>query len=441
MFQKVCPVLSRILTCFISVFLFTFGQAASAAVDEVVLAQLVRSGQSNIARQQLAASNPTQADILFLDALISKNERDFGKTILLLEQVLILKPNHLNARREKAHVLLLAGKYDLAERNIRELQRFDTGQGMANVYNTMLRSIQAGRPFGISGQFALLPSTNVNRGTFSTKINNNLTTGANSKATTGVGVQLGVNAYARMFLTDGSQNRVDVALTSTTYAARQFNSAVASVQFSHRRQLNPKTVVSFGPYWRFILSENDLWSEVTGIDEPDSDRRDYGFAANINRSVDAKTRVTAALKYEYQNYFYRPSETGHFVQGTLAATHSTSPSLRYSTGLQLSRSTAQRDDLQYRGIKLTTGVERIFKGGTVIGATVNLGTRNYDGAIAGFPTREDTFGGVSVSFQNNQLQFNGLTPRTTCTYSRNKSNIALYQNKITECYLGVTKRF
>ncbi|MEM7212659.1 MAG: tetratricopeptide repeat protein [Pseudomonadota bacterium] len=140
---------------------------AWAAPDEARIAALISAGRIDEARQVLEASNPSEADRRFFEARLAKARGDLDAAIRQFRAVLSADPRHLNARRKLAHSLMLAEQYDSAEFHFRELIRIDPSPRLVAQYRQFLAVIDDNQPLSMGVFGAVLPSTNVNRGSTS----------------------------------------------------------------------------------------------------------------------------------------------------------------------------------------------------------------------------------------------------------------------------------
>lgn len=397
------------------------------------LAKLIGQGDVALAKAELAQSNPSKADVLFFDALVAKSEKNWDRALPLLEQVIILQPNHMNARREMAHVLLLSKRFRLAERNIKALQDFDPVPQMQRAYQIWLSQIQLQKPYGISGRFALMPSTNVNRGTDNTLFGSAFgvqTISSASRTTSGVGLQLGVDGFWRGPIKGGRQNNFNWSVTSTAYKKSQFNSVIGTLQFRHARKIGASALMNLSPYVRYTFREDD------------ADHRDIGILAGVQNKIGPKRTLNTKITYEYRDYLTQDFNSGQFFELNSHITVQPSAGFQYGAGLTLTRATPNAEHGAYRGAQVMVNATRAFSGGLVLGGALKAGVRDYDINYTGlaFP-RADDFFGLEVSLQHKQFNVWGFVPKSTCSFVKTTSNVAFFDSKVTECHLGVSKRF
>lgn len=417
-----------------SFFIFSvISTSTQAQPNEALIASLIRSKNTQAAYHELTRSNPTKADILFFQALVAKHSGELNAAAKLLDKTLIVFPNHLNARRERAHVLFLSKKFKLAERNFQELLDLDATPQMQNVYRGFIREIQRRKPFGISGYFAFKPSSNVNRGTENLiydSVIGDFVIDPKSRATSGIGLQIGLTGFYRMHPNNKSQNILTWDIGATRYQESRYNSATATLRFSHERRLQNQTKLSFGPHYRYTWRKDS------------ADNQAFGVKAALRHKLSPRDILETAVVYEYRKYFHQSHNTGGFANLSFNVIHQQAPNLSYTLGMDATTHSPNAQHAVYNGLKISGGLTKAWRGGYVTGLKFNTGFKHYmtDYPLAGKP-RQDRFYGLSLSVQNNTINIKGFVPRVTCSYTNNTSNIKFYDHDVTECALNITKRF
>lgn len=418
-------------------FLVTFATSTTHALarpNEVLIAQLIRSNQPAAAQKELDRAAPTQADRLFFAGLQAQHQKNYSKAAKLFAATIDADPNHMNARRELAHVLFQQQKYKLAERQFRNLITLDNAPQARELYERFLNEIRNRKPYGVSGWFSLLPSSNLNRGSERLVYDSaagNFTINERSRAMSGVGIQGGVSGYFRKVINDRSRNIFTWSVSGQVVEDSYFNIGTVRLGYTHEHLVNPKRLISLGTYlghsWRGDKADHHL------------------FGANLSmvQVLSPKDKLTLSAGYEWQEYVYQSYNTGPFSRLSARYDHQKSPSLAYNLKLDLSMRRPRAKHAEYKGIRLEAGLAKSWSGGVSAALSVNGGLRDYTAPfpLSGGTTRLDRFYGVSGSVQNNKLNIRGFVPKLTCSYTKNTSNIAFYQYDVTECNVGITKRF
>jgi len=111
-------------------------------------------------------------------------------------------------------------------------------------------------------------------------------------------------------------------------------------------------------------------------------------------------------------------------------------------GGTLERSTPSLEYHRYWGASLRAGynfdLSDTLRAGVDFGATL----RQYDTA---FPSvdfaRRDEIYRIGVSLSSSRIKIMGSTPKLSCSYKVQTSNIALYSSETTDCRIGWNYRF
>lgn len=406
---------------------------ALSKANEALIALLIRNGDVEGAYYEVANSNPHPADLLFFRALVEQANRNYAQAIALLSQTIEANPNHINARRELARTLFLQGSYRLAERRFQKLLLIDQSQEMHSIYKGYIKEIHRRRPLAIFGNFSILPSSNINRGTENLLFDTNIgqfVIDPSSQRVSGIGAQGGLTGSYRFLSNGQSRNTILWNLNGTLYEQSIFNSATASLRFSHETPVNQTTVLGFGLSYRYTWREDS------------ADNRALGLHFSLLNSLSPRDRLRFDIDYEQIEFSNQPYNTGPFAQLDATYIHQHSPSLSYSFETEFSRRETNARHSAYSGAEVSTSIRNEWSGGYIGSISLNAGARAYDGE---FPLtgeiRGDRYYGISISVQNRNWTYRGFSPRISCSYIKNFSNIAFYQYDATECNVGINRRF
>ncbi|MEP5151403.1 surface lipoprotein assembly modifier [Planktotalea sp.] len=417
----------------LSIVVFCIAGVSEARPDEAKLSSLVKAGHIEQARSILQRSNPRDADFTFFEALIARHAGEFDKAERLLRDTLALSAEHMNARRELAHVLFVKKNYRSSARAFKLLHNVEPDPKMKALYGTYLRAISNQQPFGIFGHFAFLPSTNVNRGTndlvYDSVIGDFVIDPA-SRASSGVGIQLGTSGFLRDAGTKTSRNTITWNLIGNKYKASSFDSAVGVLRFTHLHRLSNRTELAVTPNVRYTWRNNS------------SNQRAVGVSFSVRQKLSARDSLRFVAQTEYRNYFEQAHNSGRYSGAELGYIRQLSHALSYTLGLSLNAGSPNSAHARFRDLAVSIGYNNRWNSGLITRFRAEVGTKIFesDFPLAG-KEREDSYYGLSVSLQNNDWNVLGFTPSLTCSYSSNKSNIAFFQHKVTECNLGISKSF
>jgi hypothetical protein len=415
---------------------WAFGLApAHARPNDSLISQLLSQGQFATAKKVLEQGDPTELDKLFFVARVLKATGRTDDAIKLFVEILNRDPNYINARRELAHTLLTAGKYDAAQTQLTLLQRIDQNPQMLAGYQQMQGIIAQNRPVGISGIFALLPSTNINKGTSNTVFDTvlgPLVIDPTSQPVSGIGVQLGLSGYFRKVIDANSRIALQWSLAGTLYKNPALASQNGEIALPYEHQF-ANGGMTIAPFYRVNWGQTGLSLQTTGL----------RFSAT--HKLSAQNRIALSLSYEERDYPQTSYQNGGFGSETLSFSRQINPSLSYTIGAAFEQSSVfdpTKTHLAYNGGKLFASVSKAWDGGLRTGFGVEAGYRQF---VGDYPLttapRADQFYGVNFSLSHARVQVAGFVPSLHCAYTFNASTVAFFDFNVLDCTLGLSKEF
>ncbi len=416
--------------------IWAFGAGmAHARPDDSLISQLVSQGQFATAQEVLEAGDPTELDNMFFVARVLKATGRSEDAIALFVEILTRDPNYINARRELAHSLLAARKFNAAQTQLGILQRIDSNPQMLAGYQQMQGLIDQNRPIGISGVFALLPSSNINKGTSNTVFDTVLGTlviDSTSQPVSGVGLQVGVSGYFRKIINAQSNISLKWSLSGNFYEDPTLSSVTGELSLPYSRRM-ANGGYTIAPYYRTSWDENGLSQQATGLQ----------FSAD--RRLSAQNRLALSLTYEERDFPTAAYQNGRFSSESLSFTRQISPSLSYQFGAAFEQSApfaSSSAHLAYNGSKVFVSINKAWQGGLRTGLGLEAGYRNF---VGDYPLttapRYDEFYGVNATLSHARVQIAGFVPSLRCGYTFNTSNVAFFDFEVVDCTLGITKEF
>ena len=441
----------------IALFLALAGNAATARPDDTLISQLISQGQFATAQEVLAQGDPSELDELFFIARVFKATGRAEEAVAALVEILNRDPNYINARRELAHTLLTTGRYDAAQTQLDMLKRVDSNPQMQAGYQQMLSIIAQNRPFGISGVFAFLPSTNINKGTSNTVFDTVLGTlviDPESRPDSGVGLQLGVSGYFRKVINERSRISLQWSAAQNFYQNPRNASITGEISIPYEVRF-AKGGFSLAPYYRASWGSLKTSDASGTYGDPVYIPAAYaenaftlqatGLRAAADWRVSAQNRLALALTYEERDYPHASYQNGAFSSETLRFSRQISPSLSYQIGATFEQSipfAGTSAHLAYNGGKLFASVNKAWDGGLRTGFGLEAGYRQF---IGDFPLttapRADDFYGVNFSLSHARVQIAGFVPSLRCDYTLNTSNVAFFDFEVVNCTIGISKEF
>ncbi|MEM8658043.1 MAG: surface lipoprotein assembly modifier [Pseudomonadota bacterium] len=407
--------------------------AEAQVPSDAAIVDLIAAGRTDDAAALLETTNPSAADRQFFQGRVLKAEGQFDAAIAQFRDILQGEPGYLNARRELAHTLLLNGEFAAAEFHFRTLLRIDTDDALREGYWQFLDIIARERPFGLSAQFALIPSTNVNRGSaraiFDPKNPNIPPLRITSQGEAGVGLLLGVSGFYRAPLGPRTRWTFDWGLQGRKYQDHTHDTATNSLRLGLDHRLT-RTRLTFGTFSRATWRQDEDHNLALGVD------------AGIERSVGQRTTLFANTLTEARRYPNASQSNGPFYASQLGLSYALRPDLRLTLGASFDASRPESRHQAYDGYALFGRASKSWGGGlqTVLGLEAGLRDYKEDFPLTTF-RREDEFYRIDATLRASRWSIRGFMPTTTCSYTRNISNVAFYDYDVAECRASFVRRY
>ncbi len=407
--------------------------ALDTRAQVIEIKKTINQGDLQRAQQLLNASDLNPNLKLFFRASILKRAGQYDRAINAFREYLRHDPGSILARQELAHTLYLNKDYTSARYHFAELLRIDAKGQMRNSYAGYIRQIDAEKPFGFSGSFALLPSTNVNRGSQHLVFNTGtgqFTIDPGSRQASGIGVEAGVSGSFQTRISPTNRLIFNAGLNGRYYSALpDYNTLTGSLaaNLEHKNQTQ---------VWTFGVSASHT-RKPTGKNTATT-----GASLSVTQKISPKLTLSLGSSYTFTKHAQSANSTGGQGALSLGISQQISTSLSLQYGLFVSQARPKGLHLQYNEQRITFGISKNWTGGiqTQIGA--KLGVRSYVGdfPLVGHP-RNDQYLTLNFAVLNSAINYKGFTPRLDCSHTIGKSNIALYDHKITECRIGLTREF
>lgn len=400
------------------------------------ISRLINQGKIAAAAAILESSNPSAVDRLFFNGRLFKAQGRLDEAIATFREVLRQDPGHLNAEFELALSLMDSQAYDAAEFHFERLVRIDRREDMRDSYYRILDVIDRNKPFGINGSFSLLPSTNVNRGSaktvFDTRVGR-FVIDPDSRRKSGVGVQAGIDGYLRKRLDPQNRLILDWSLIGAKYRDKSFDSVTLNLAPSYEHII-PQSRRRITPYMRYRWSGND------------DDNIAIGLQLSMLYNFDNRNTLGMSAAQEYVIYSHLENLNGFNTRLRFSLQHQYDRDLSIWGGIGGDVARPRSGHNQYNGASIFIGAEKAWKGfwsgGLHTTLSPTIGKRRYE---ENFPLtdrpREDSYYRVAASLYHTRLNFFGITPKLSCFYTLNRSNISFYDYEVFECVTALTSKF
>ena len=409
-------------------------EASSTRVElEKELTALMNAGRIDEARQLLLSRPHDDADLFLFEGRLLKLQNQFTASAEVLDKALRQRPTDIVIRRELAHVLFLAQRYQQAQKHLTKLVRQDPDPSLRPQYVSMLNVINDKRRLSYRLSISLEPSTNITNGasaeffhapTASIRIDDN------SRETSGLGLTFDLKTTFSAFHSERDNLAFDFGVKATRYSVSHANSKdVYALGVSY-------TVL--GDLWRFQIRPY-LEEELTN-GQPD--QTTLGLSMDWKTKVSPAGEIGAVLTTERQTKDVSPKSTGTDSSLHTSYRHNLSRNTAIQLGLLLEQNKTGLAHNQYLGQRLDFSADHVFNSGLVGHARLSFGNRNFS---ENFPLlsfeREDEYIELVLQFQKSSWHLFGFSPIVACKHVQNSSNISLYTYDSTSCTGTLTRGF
>lgn len=396
------------------------------------LLEMVGQSQYDKARAALAKTPHSPIDALFLEAQILAHQGRLAEAVAIYRAILAANPALVPVRQILAQTLLNMGDWDAARFHFRTLMEAEPNANLRVQYANALRLIEQKTPSGINASFAVIPSTNVNRGTSNTTISTGLGSfviDPNSREESGIGFQVGVNAFLRQPYGEDGVFTFSAGASQTIYSNDEFNvtQPTVSAAFTRTGATSSWTATAFA----------SRAYRGTG-----NDSQTFGLQYAGRRQFEGANVLTYSAVAQNTEYDQQPVQSGPTYSLDIGMQRQIDPTMAVMGGLKLTRGLPEGDHLKYIATGLYGGVSKNWRGGWSAFAGLEVGFRSYDANFTALPfLREDEYVTLRGSLLNSTLSYAGFAPRVNCSYQVNRSNVAFYDYDAAECSFEFTRGF
>lgn len=391
---------------------------------------LITAGDDAAARATADASSPVDRELV--EALIDQRDGRITEAIAHLRTVLRLRPDHRLARRLLANALATDGQYEAAEYHFNRLLEDEPDPEARASYARALRAISARKPVGVTAALAVVPSTNINRGTanqvFPTDFGDVVIDEDNLGAS-GLGLALSAGAFHRFELPGGQRLQIDAKVATILYDKPQFNQHTLTL----RGSLSDTTD---GQSWSVAPEVSRAYLAGEAMYDRAAIALARGWTTSPRRGV-----ILGALA-EYRDYVTDDALSGPRFEVEARLRQQLTPRVRVETSLGLKRGDTQSAAFQYDGVEVGARLSRAYDSGLRLDVGATYEWRPYRGDFTGVTfAREDGIASVDFSVFNDKWTIQGAAPTYGCKLTWARSNIAFYDYSVQECTIGFTRNF
>ena len=168
----------------------------------------------------------------------------------------------------------------------------------------------------------------------------------------------------------------------------------------------------------------------------------FGLSLSGRRALTGPNILTYSATGQQIEYDTVTNQSGPTANFKLGLVRNVDRTLSLNGGFTFGRALPEGDSFKYRSVGVEAGVGKLWTGGWTTYAGVEYGVRWYDARFAATGTfRNDRYLSLIGSVLNSTFSWNGFSPRLSCAYNTNASNVAFYDYDAVECYVAFTRGF
>jgi len=385
--------------------------------------ELVQQGDFDGARAALAKTPHGDVDELFLEAQILTAQGLPGEAVKIYRALLAVQPGQIQIRQILAQTLFLMGDYAAARFHFRELLESDRREGVTQQYANALRQIEQRTPSGVSASFAIVPSTNINRGTTNTYIQSDDPTSGtisdSGKETSGIGMQIGVSGFYKIPRAQGGLYTLTASATQVLYSETIYNvfQPTLAIRFENG---NEAGIWSWEVFARRTYRRDTI--EPNAINPTNRSANSFGLSFSGRRALGGANILTYSTLLQHTeydgpkepNYKSLEVQSGPSATFKLGLQRNLNNTTALNGGITLGRGLPKAVSFKYRTAGIDVGVSKTWKGGwaTYVGAETGLRWYDADFGFTGMK-RNDRYLTLTASVLNSTLSWNGFSPRVS----------------------------
>ncbi len=397
----------------------------------VIRAAIVQENY-DAAQTLLAASRFDRGDLgyeaAFYQAIIFREGGRLEDAITLLRQIVTERPDIRGARFELAQTLALDGQRDAAEYHLGILAESASSAAEREQFESAIDLLERDNRFSFTGFVTIAPSTNFSNGASTDTIRLfGLPFEIENTEQSGVGLSYGgTGIFAQPI---GRERQLFFA------TGAQFNEFPGS-EFDNRI-FTLRGGIQFGPPLRRLTLEL-----VTDRRDVDGELSDTSQGGRVAARYPLAPRWLADAEFAFADREFERSDDRLVRDLEFTLRHAVASNVSVSGGVIVEDTRADTDFNSFGGRGVVLGAARQFANGLVVDGQVEYVARNYDEDFVGLgDRREDRITRVRLSALSSRLQFRGIAPRVSLTYTRQNSNVPIFDFDAYGAELTLTRSF
>ena len=409
---------------------------------EVLLARNDLEPARTLLEELEAHPSPDRArtnQVQFLLGLLDLQDKDYDSAITRFRRILVSEPNTVRVRLEMGRAYFLAGRYADAEQQFMYARAGKVPPAVLANIDRFLGAIRQLKTFTYGFSIAIAPDTNVNAGPATdavTLCGLPFQLSPNAKANSGVGLVLDTNAEwaPRIGPSTGPRMkwRVGGLLHRVQYRETDFDDMTLGLYTGPHLTLKRWDLNLLGNVSR-------RWYGDRGY------TKSYGPSADATYYLTTRLGLGLAVNLNQTDYEQNAQQNGLGHSVTLSSFYTPTTSSYMRGAVTFGRQDAALAGYAFDSRQYGLTYVREFAGGITASISPAITHLAYDAPLAGvgdgLTPRRDWQYSAQVSVLYRRIDWEGLTPKLSYTYTKNDSNLGLYTFHRSHFEIGFTKSF
>jgi tetratricopeptide (TPR) repeat protein len=402
----------------------------------IMLAKTGRADQAELLLQQYPLQGPLASNrTIFIQGLICSARHDLPAAAAKYRQALASDPHLTLVRSELAQTLAAMDENESAKHHLELLKADAPNVTEAQGVQSFIDRIDAKRPYTVAGYISLAPSTNFNGGSSHTTVYSPVLGWGDipqtSQKTSGIGVTGGVSLGFNKRLNDYFQLVTAANVDGRAYEDSDYD----LVSFSESAEM--RRIFSGG-----YVSAGLVSSQLVAPSSLKLSYYSYGPRVAIAKDLGQRNRLLASTVYEFRDYGSGSSQNGWASTSTATISHAVDASFSLNATAGYDHVAQGFDFTSYHTYSLGLGAYKELSHGITLQLDAMAKFSDFEGInpVASLARQDRRYIG-SATITKRDWNLMGFAPSLNYTYTRNVSNIALYDYDSHSVDFRLTKDF
>lgn len=380
---------------------------------------------------------------LFIQGLVLESQSNLTGAAKKYREALARDPSLTLVRVQLAQVLGSLGQDDSAKHHLQLLEAEAPNDDVANSIKSFMDRIDAKRPITFSGFVSAAPSTNINSGSSHTQVyapgfGQDVTFDiyAADQKQSGIGIAAGVSAGFSKRLGNHWEAVLAADISTGIYADKDYNSVGLSQSAEMRYHLK-NGYLGIGGIADQTVNPNANDLLTNGLTY-----HSFGPRLSMLRFLGNHNMLHASAVYEWRDYANSTLLDGSAFLSEASINHGIDQTSNFTVSGGFDKINSNLASQSYGTYFGVFGLYKELPMGISLNANTQARFSTFDELNSSFMvTRQDQRYVGAIAITKRDLNFYGFAPEVTYTYTRNVSNIALYDYDSHAVDLRLTKDF